>query len=229
MMDSKKPQSESREQRAERLTDVANDSFRNHAIASRENGRWLLRNPSTSIFWTEIIVGHGGYLIVNGDIDHVIWGRFNDRYDDPERVLRWIGSHSVVDSYTAGKAVIGTGAQLAQEVDPRVYAYDLLFAIEDEKDGAAKEDIDNDYISMLNEAITHVTRGDDLRDVSNFLWDADVDPELISSLGCVPAVRVYYAHAAVVRLHALLTAEEESREMVHRQSLNGNRYGDDNE
>ncbi len=206
--------SESRESRHNRLARRATEDFSNHGIVSSGSGRWLLCGKSSNL-WTEIIVCHGGYLFANGDIEHVLWGVYGDKTEDPTATLRWIGSHPVVDSYVAGKAVIGTGAELATETDPLVYAHDLLELLKEYEDFETDNPFDTNMPeddkaekNNIKTALSELEAGEHPSDVSTLLYVAGMDAEILSKLGRVPAVRVYYAHAAVVRLCAALDAEE---------------------
>lgn len=102
--------------------------FAKHVIASRGERRWRLqvRLPNgiwDPRFWVEVLVLDGGKLMVHGDVETVVFGRYTDSRS-VEATLRWIGRCTDIGYYVAQKAAIGTG-EVVYERNADVACYEL--------------------------------------------------------------------------------------------------------
>ncbi len=194
------------------------ESFAQHEITKRSEGRWLLqtRHPDGKPNWimaAEIVCLEGGRLYVGGDIHPVLFG-INGAA--PEARVRWLGGTTDVDYYVAQKAAIGMSA----DVWVREYDYD-----------AARSDIDG-LIAYFREYREDCAEDDPmlvaLRDAKHRVEDGEhaVLEHLREEarrnrcegfmedrydIGQVVSWRVYGAWAALERLCKLLDAERQSQ------------------
>lgn len=111
------------ESRHNKLTDLAVEQFKNHVIRKSGEDRWTLMQPYkdgkgfSSNLWVEIVILEHGGLLVDGDIDPILFRYFsgppqkpNDR-DYQLAILSWMGKSRGVDSYMIEKATIGAGGK----------------------------------------------------------------------------------------------------------------------
>lgn len=210
----------------------ARKAFENHVIRSREPGRWVVQAPYldekggwNSNFWIEVVVLMGGKLLVHGDIDHVMFAHYG-QFDDPERVLRWMGGTTDLGYYVHQKACIGMGGRggadkCLDSLSEGVWLDHALDRIEDEMGGEKLDpttfDDEGEWIDALpigdwfrnllrevmveNRDLEEVTQ--DTRHMSSDAYEAGV-----FEWGRVPSTRLIYAHEALRRLVALLDAEK---------------------
>lgn len=197
------------------LVRLATDAFALHAIRKREPGRWLLQRQHdgrwTGNYSAEVIATWHGELYVGGDVDFVLFRGYGDSRD-PEAILRWMGHHADVRGYVRSKACIGTGWQLTDAFDDAVAREDVADWLAQREPGPPDDDGDTDGgcpegAAVLRRALELIDKGHPLDDVKAYLYDEGQESEDVARLGLVVAPRVYYAHAAVRRLCALLDAE----------------------
>jgi hypothetical protein len=201
-----------RKKRHEDLARLAKEAFGQHVIAREDSGRWLLKQPNNgSHFWTEIICVEGRGLYIDGDIEPVVM-----RYGptDFEARVRWMASRKDGgDSYFVEKASIGMGgrgvdvemweSQIARD-DLRDFLVDNEYAVF-ESDGGWKHHPDHPRfdIDALYD-LTRLLRHDEASQTDMIRALVDMGVEEPYRIGVVPAPRLFYAHAALARLDALL-------------------------
>lgn len=202
-----------REKYQEDLTESARKAYAEHQIERSSEGRWLLfrrRDDGTrmSEFWTEIIALEHGGLLVDGDIDPVIF-----RYGpvDPEVRVRWMGSRKFAhDRYFQEKANTGTGGSLFETWNPDAARDDLL-EMEAGLRGESEDSCGEPNLKAADQ-VAHVREYylNDGRDCALLnLYEIDgVDSEELGRIGMVTTSRLYYAHAALARLVVLLDARD---------------------
>jgi hypothetical protein len=199
-----------------RLGEQAEAAFAHHQIRESSEGRWVLMERDgrgwQPYYWTEVVILRGGKLLAHGDIDSVIFEAYV-HYRDPLNVLAWMGRHPLADSYAVQKASKGTGSELALTTDPDVCRHELHERLEelyrDTAELVAQGEptrAEDERAEHLRDALEMLARGGGVEEVRRELYDAGEDPESIHRLGEVPSARVFYAHAAIRRLQALLDA-----------------------
>jgi hypothetical protein len=185
------------------LTELSRKAFESHVITKRAEGRWLIQRlyadgVPRSDYAAEIVSLWWGALLVGGDINHVIFARYSG---SNEAKVAWIGGDEEVTSYILEKATIGMEGPLLvwEKEEARVTL--LAYCAQRKKD-------DPEEYAELEEAYKEVL--DDFPDTweaaAEALWEIDSETEVDLR---VPDSRVYYAHAAVRKLHLLLEEEEE--------------------
>ncbi len=210
-----------------RMTETGEETFSQHRISKtlRDHeetwARWLIQkryDDDKGWDWTcaaEIITLSNGGILVSGDWSPVV---FAHGPADPHSRIAWMGSHPNVDSYIAEKATIGMGGRgdsLTEQWDSDVALWRLDDVISDRKEWLTVHtnddpDFDADpVIEALKDARDH--RYDGAMPLYHFLQDAlggegyewffDEAP----NIGNVISPRVIYAHAAIRRLHLILT------------------------
>ena len=206
-----------REKHRADMAAITHRSYENHVIRESSEGRWLIQSRHQdggweSNMWTEIIALHHKGLLVDGDIDPVIF-----RYgpDHPEARVRWMGNRKYAhDHYFREKASIGMGgrgdADITQNWDPEVAADDLRemeaqFLGKDEDNPREEPDKETaEAIADVRECYLEYGRG-------TALWQlyeiGPIDSEELGSIGMVTSVRLYNAHAALAKLVKLLDAQ----------------------
>jgi hypothetical protein len=169
--------------------------------------------------WTEIIALRHGGLLVDGDI---VPGPVVFRYGppQPEARVHWMGGCKYAhDSYFREKASIGMGGRgsVTETWDADVARDDLL-EMEAEFKGDPEEWSEPspkmaEEVARVRECLLAALGLGHRPGRGWVLWklyEAGVDPELFERIGMVTATRLYYAHAALARLSALLTEKEDS-------------------
>jgi hypothetical protein len=184
--------------RHEDLTQQAREAFEDHVITRTGEGdeRWLLQRlysdgKPRSDFATEIVSLWGGALYVGGDIDHVIYARYQDDLN-PRNKVRWMGAKEEVCAYVLEKANIGMGRpQLVWDVEEaKILLGKHILYLEEQQDTTLKGEI-RDCRRLLSD----VAMGDEYA-VQEQLHEIDSD---LPDLRCI-APPVYFTHAALRRL-----------------------------
>ena len=209
MSDTKPPRSRHQYEADLRRECVA--TFAEHTIASRSEGRWVLkRNGTEGNFWCEVAALAGGFLLVHGDFDVCAWE--GGSYRAPRDLVGWIGAHGNDLGYVTEKASRALdGHELTEERIGEVLRHDLADLLADWEPYHGEEPSDD-----VREAITDaIEQADDCtyqqefdRLIESLMDDNVIDGEEASGLGCVTTRRVIRGWAAVNRLHTLLLAEE---------------------
>lgn len=197
------------------------ETFAKHTIASRSDGRWVLREPGTSNMQCEIVALAWGTLLVHGDFSHCIWTYYSGD-GGPEAIVRWIGRQSGI-GYVCQKAIKGLeDHRLVEEINGEVLAHDLQAHLDEWREQNALDDEDNSpseeekrererITEALEEAIELASGASEHDDGHRIVWalvdDGVIDSETACSLGEVPTRRVVCAWQAVARLHELLAEE----------------------
>lgn len=209
------------------IEEQAARDYAKHHIKLRGDGRWVLARKYEdtgqwrSEFWTEIIVGADGSLIVHGDISPSIFCQYG-KYTDPLQVVHWVAG-SGVSGYLEQKARIGfveSGSEsLTKSFDESVAIWELKHHLKDRLDELeVKHDGDengDEEVAAWRRAIRNICSEHWAivqRDLYDDLQDAectDID-EFIWSIGMVPSSRLYYAQAACRKLLELLHKEDPS-------------------
>lgn len=190
-------------------------NFARHQIHMRgDNGRdWTIMEPHAEFgwcnnLWAEILVGASGTLIVHGDIESCIFANFSG--GSPAATVAWIGAHRDIH-YVASKAALGFGED-HRERNAEVFLAELREHYDEweERHGRPMSEEEREH---FDDAFDEFDEGDDvhqLEHITRELMDNGViDSEVASSLGYVITQRVIRAHAAVARLHELLTSGAE--------------------
>lgn len=179
------------------------------SLVEKVDGGW------NSNLWAEIVVLAGGSLLVHGDFEPCIFSGFSG--GDARATVAWIGAHTDVD-YPCGKASIGLGgSEFAEELNAEVLRADIAERMESwkERTGEKIHDAIREAFEEASERAEDVTHQEELRAIVVDLIDAEaIDSEEASSMGIVSSNRVIMAHAALRRLHTLLTAEAEKSKVV---------------
>jgi len=203
---------DTREKYRATMTRLAATAYAHHEIRESSEGRWLLqkRRPAggwEGNMWTEIITLRHKGLLVDGDIDPVVF-RYGPAH--PEARVRWMGCRMAAhDPYFKEKASIGMGGRidgLVEQWDPEVAADDLR-AMEAEFKGETEDEPNPKLADAVAHARMHrLEYGRD--SVLWSLYEAGIDSESLSSVGMVTTPRLYWAHGALAKLAELLDAKE---------------------
>lgn len=181
--------------------------------------RWTIAekvdNGWSSNLWAEIVVLAGGSLLVHGDFEPCLFSGFSG--GDARATVAWIGGHTDVD-YPCGKASIGLGgSEFTEELSGEVLCADIAALIESWEERTGDEILEEtkDRLDEAYECAEDVSDQGELRAIVSELVEEDViDSEEASSMGEVTTYRVVMAHAAIRRLHTLLTAEAEKAKVA---------------
>ena len=196
----------------------ARKSFEKHEIVKWSEGRWLLKQPGTSTFWFEVVVLAGGYLLVHGDIQAVMFGCYHANENNlptttARQMVLWMGTRKRPDDgYFIEKAGIGgTADETIWTYDEDTLREEIADLIKEVSDGEVDEDDEvdsrkHDRREELEEILTRV--GDvSLEEIQSQVYDAlEGDAESIPR-GKLLSSSMVYAHAALQRLTKLLEAE----------------------
>lgn len=215
-----KPRSEADYNR--NLAALARRAFEAHELVTcdhadpREATRWRVAKPADrggweTFYWTEVVVLAGGRIIVHGDIAPVIFAGCSEK---GRAAVAWLGECPWFD-YVVGKAGLGSGAEISRAHDEEVALAEIAQKIDELRDGyGATEDDEEepepmpahlrDRIARYEAAAGRLRSGDRVPEVHRFLYEEGEDPENFGHIGRVADPRVFYAHAALVRLCALV-------------------------
>lgn len=192
----------------------ARKSFEKHEIVKWSEGRWFLKQPGTNNFWFEVVVLAGGYLLVHGDIQAVMFGCYHaNENDTPHRAARrtvlWMGTRKRPDDgYFIEKAGIGgTADETIWTYDEDTLREEISELIKEVSDGEVEVDSrKHDRREELEDVLARV--GDvSLEEIQREVYDAlDGDGESVPR-GKILSSSMVYAHAALQRLTKLLEAE----------------------
>ena len=210
------------EERAAKLHEQAKAEYAQHQIRKRSEGRWLLQKPHVeggwrSEFFTEVISLAGGALYVGGDIGHVIFAYYGDKPANHEAKMRWMGEHSDFGYYVHQKACIGTGSEAINTYEAEAgrqqlldWRQDYLQQLADEREAFGEDDDDEREPVLDTIAGLLDWQPDDPSVVMHTLYDEC--PNFMQDryeFGTVIAPRLFFAHAALRRLCALLDTERQ--------------------
>jgi len=205
------------------------EEYTRHMIAEESPGRWLLKKPRSSgrgdwddpakrwewATWTEVICLHGQGILVDGDIEPVVF-RFGPGH--PESRVHWMGQRkNAWDHYFREKATIGMGGRgfgtCLEEWRPEIATCDVEREIEFLIDGNPISELMPRTIKTIDALRDDVigglrfdewTQGEFCRE----LYRALDDCEDLGRYGTVPSWRMFTAHAALARLSTLLRERE---------------------
>ena len=147
--------------------------------------------------------------------------------DDPISRVAWMGSHEGLDHYVIEKARMGSGSDACTHYDVEQARDDLRELIEErtcELEDEAREEYGDDRSEWPDDAlccssILAMQEGVDataefsgregVHEIVCAVWGSDhaIDSEHFAYIGESPSSDLRLAHAAVKRLHALLTVE----------------------
>lgn len=186
-----------REQYAQELREYTAQCYAEHILKNSTENTWEIRNPNgSSVFYAEI-AALGPYLVVVGDTDTVV---FRGSYTGI-KLVSWLASSDSY-GYLCEKASIGMSG------DDHVYEFDADAAREDlqELRETRAEDAGDDALDEEEEDLFKELLGGQYEHPQGLhqqLYDAGITDEP-HRVGRVISPRIYYAHAAVKRLWALL-------------------------
>jgi hypothetical protein len=209
--------------------------FTDHAIRSRVEaehfGSWLLMkvHPDggwSSEFWCRITAADG-LLRVSGDFAPIVFQGHLSLTDDPISRVAWMGSHEGLDHYVIEKARTGSGSDACTHYDVEQARDDLRELIEErtcELEDEARDEYGDDRSEWpgdwLNcssipamqdgvDATAEFSGREGVHEIVCAVWGSDhaIDSEHFAYIGESPSSDLRLAHAAVKRLHALLSAE----------------------
>lgn len=192
----------SRDEREDRIAADAKASFAGHEIRECGDRRWLIQSRRADGSWegnyaTEIIVGRGAHILVHGDIDPCVFGDYSGN-DGPAAVIAWMGRHEF-DGYVAEKASIGMGGRrLIESIDEDVFRHEL-------EERLAACDEDSDAHGEYTDALDRLEASENCEEIRFGLLDNVEDGYEMADMGDVVNSSVIVAHAAIRRLHELLT------------------------
>lgn len=195
---------------------VETPTLRSYLLQGRRNGRRV------GEFWCRVSV-FDRFVSVVGDFDPIV---FAYGPTDLRALIAWMGSHPTVDGYVAQKAAMGSGGRdkISQwDVDQaRVELRERIAELQRDADEVCEDEGEqsSEYIERSREI-------ERLRSVASRSPEYDGhlgcallgvavyealscpdDPEWIGALGREIGSHVHLAHAAVARLHTLLSVEE---------------------
>jgi hypothetical protein len=195
-----------REKYLQDYAEMARQAFETHQIREESTGRWVIMKPNEkggwrSEYWTEIICTKGGGLYVDGDISVVVF-----RYgpEDPLARLAWMAEREKAsDHYFREKACIGMGGKSEESI---LTCFEREIAIADIRAYCAEdEDGESEACKALMEIAEDINDETSQEDLARALYEAGHDLwEMADYFGVVPSGRMFYAHAALQRLHHLL-------------------------
>jgi hypothetical protein len=186
-----------------RWSSIAESRFSEHSIRQQvADGWWVVQRCNEPDDWTgfysfEVVCLANRQLYVGGDIQHVVFG-----YGPPGAVDRvaWVASAHL--DYAAEKAAIGGSADLVD--------WDDAVMREEMGDWVAAAAGNTHEYQQRARLLEHLrgcqTHEEYLRVLGNEA--ATLGDSTPWSAGRVPSTRLFYALAAVRRLHALLTEKE---------------------
>ena len=111
----------------DRDIELSKNSFTGHKIASEDESRATIRNPDNSNYWTEIIQGQAGLLVIAGDGPDIALRTYRSG-STIEGLVRWCAGSNL--DYLATKVAIGT----ARKHCPDAMAHDLREYCVDQRD-----------------------------------------------------------------------------------------------
>lgn len=192
----------------EQMKRLAQDAFKTHEITSTGESRWTLkRADGGGHYWVEIACLAGGRLIVHGDIQPSV---FQGHSHEVEQLVVWIARSNI--GYLAEKAQAGIKSEEAvrtyDDDEAEAYLLDDIREAKERKDEFGEEHLE-ERLDVLRRALEAVRNGYP-EEMHRIICEEIQDGwEWAYSIGRVIAPRVYYAHAAVKRLHALLNVGEQ--------------------
>jgi len=209
------------------------EDFSNHVITKSGHGRWLMMDPKSTNFWVEVVILEGGHLLVHGDIQAVIFGRYmwkssglgtEPSQEEQINCIRWMAKRERPDdSYFVQKATIGgTAKSTIWDDDDDVFREEIEQLIQearaeeeqDESDSVSKER--ECRIEALEEALSSIgcTPKEEIQtELYNGAFDYDSEgiPE-----GLMISNAMIHAHAALRQLLHLI--ETQSQDPTNDQS-----------
>lgn len=200
------------------------ESFAKHQIVKASEDRWLVRQPGTSAFWFEVVSLAGGMMLVHGDIDAVLFGRYYPSKDATEaqaaiEKIHWMASRTRPDDcYFLEKAKIGTGSGsdgILFTKDEDVFREEIRDLIKQESEGEVDEDGEVDSRKRkrreaLEDAL-HSVGSSTHEEVQRAIYDAlEGDAESVPE-GRIVSCTMVHVHAALQRLSELLNAVESTK------------------
>jgi len=209
--------------------------FIDHVIRSRVEaehfGSWLLMkvHPDggwSSEFWCRVTAADG-LLRVSGDFAPIVFQGHMSLTDDPISRVAWMGVHEGLDHYVIEKARTGSGSDACTHYDVEQARDDLRELIEeraceleDEARDAYGDDRGEwpgDWLSCSTipamqagvDATAEFSGREGVHEIVCAVWGSDhaIDSEHFQNIGESPSSDLRLAHAAVKRLHAVLSAE----------------------
>jgi hypothetical protein len=208
-----------RQSRFDDCVELARKAFAQHQIRTTWSDRqWsLMRWDKANGRWEgnhgcDIVVTSWRQIVVAGDIGPMVFAYGSG---SPRVTIAWMGGCEDIEYYVEQKARIGMGSESSvAEYAPDVAREDLDQLIETFKENYGEEAEDANVaglVELVSEAKEwHLYDDSRLRDYlydnagefHNFLFDGGL------SIGMVPSGRLIYCHAAIRRLHELLSAQE---------------------
>jgi hypothetical protein len=195
---------------------MARENFEKHQIVKTGQGRWLVRRPGTNVFWFEVVILAGSSMLVHGDVQAVMFGRYHpsevDSADDIAwQMVHWMASRERPDDhYFVEKAGLGgTADETIWTRDEDTLRQEILELIDETmRAGGENDSFDSDchyaeVTSSLTEALDSVGSASH-EEVQRAVYEAmDGDGERVPKGRRISSAMVY-AHAALQCLARLL-------------------------
>jgi hypothetical protein len=207
----------------------ARKDFRNHQIVKESLGRWLVQQPDNCAFWFECVVLEGGYLLVHGDIQAVLFGIYSAHRDTPKDIaalqtLYWMAQRTRPDDhYFVEKAQRGTSRDTIWTYDEAVLRDEIRDLIREAHETEAetenksigrkfetRDGFPSNKPAVRSEELEYILEnvGSDttLEETQRAIYELfDGDCESVPQ-GKIVSAAMIHAHAALQRLAELLDA-----------------------
>ena len=171
----------------------AKDVYSTHVIVDHGPGRWLMkRADGCGNFWTEVIVGEAGTVIVHGDGPNMVfrsWGRRTYAH----RLIGWVGNSNL--GYIAEKIVCGEWSVYDEDQARQ----DVCDSLENYAEGS---EIRRELVDLLTKDFYHSSTWANDAALHGRLFEIDCNGEW--NVGHRPAWNLIAACAACSRLAELL-------------------------
>lgn len=206
------PDSISRRDRDHKLRSDAERAFSGHQIAHRTEGRYRLaptQNVCPGFGSVDVLLGFSGALYVGGDTSTVAFAYGPEDY---RARIAWIGGTNDVGYYVTQKAEIGTRSGIgvwAKVFDPAVATHELAELIEERVALLEDHELDPSEVDALTDLLeSDLSEYDEGGAMFARELCERIDDGWEFEIGMVTRPSIYFAWAAVRRLHLLLLAEE---------------------
>ncbi len=179
---------------------MASEAYAEHRLVRTGDDRWLIRGTD-AFYWAEVVVLAGNRLLVHGDVEAVLFK--GSQGDGPLGLVSWIARSGI--DYLSGK--IEADSEQRERFEWDVFQSDIEAYLDELcEDSCESEEAARKEAEVLRGVLSFPH--EDERAIKEHLYDQGVDPETFGRWGRVTVPRLYYAQAAVARLHVLLKDPE---------------------